>query len=166
MTCTVPNTADLGIRGGRLIGGLGFSLGAAGFGGFGGRELGLLLQLEAERDLGRGRRLALGLGSASVVAGLAGLVTGSVLFGVGAKRAIDLGRDLEQLGRPLDERDVGSLELARDHLGLARLGLMFLVASPTPLATGIGILANRPRRISLSPRLARDRLTLTFSGRF
>jgi len=166
-TCVVPNAAEIGLRSGRLFGTIGFGVGAAAFGAFGARELGLLLQQGTRLPLERRRRIAVGLGSGAVVTGLTGIVVGSSLLAVGSKRSLRIADSID----PTAAADAQMAE-ASEALGevkVARAGLMVLVASPMVLASGISLLVHRPRlseRLRVSPTVSRTEVGLRATVRF
>ena len=153
-TCTVPNGASIGLRSGRLFGTIGFSVGSAAFGAFGGRELGMLLQDSRRLSLERRRAVAVGLGSSAVVAGVTGLVVGSTLLGRGSRRSLEMAAGFDDSVSIDDPAERAQIDAALHQVKVARVGLMVLVASPVFLATGASLLANRPRRtrrVSVTP---------------
>ena len=164
-SCAIPNGADIGVRSGRLFGSIGFGVAGAAFGAVGGRALGEYLRSSPD-DSGRPRRIAVGVGSSAVALGGVGLVAGSVVFGINARRAADLGRTFEGVTGPLSPEEVSRLGTTLDHVDHARTGLMLMVAAPTFIATGIALLVTAPPAVSVSPTVGRTSAGLSLSGRF
>ncbi len=169
-TCVVPNAAEIGLRSGRLVGTVGFSVGAAAFGAFGARELGQLLQQGTRRPLEQRRRIAVGLGSGSVAVGLTGLVVGSTVLGLGTKRSLRLASTFDP-NTPLDDEGLARVDQTVQQIRTARAGLMVLAASPMFVATGISLLVHRPRRerprrLSVSPTASLHEVGLQATVRF
>jgi hypothetical protein len=165
MTCSIPDRADIGVRIGRLVGTVAFSIGGAAFGAFGGRELAAVLRQRVEPV--RARRIAVGIGTTSTVLGLVGMVAGATLLGVSAQRAVDLAGTFQGV-TTLGDADVQRLDRTVAQVRTARIGLMLLAASPALLATGVALLVHRPRpsRLSLSPMASRRGFGLSASLRF
>ncbi len=166
-TCVVPNAAEIGLRSGRLFGTIGFGVGAAAFGAFGARELGLLLQQGTRLPLERRRRIAVGLGSGAVVTGLTGIVVGSSLLAVGSKRSLRIADSIDPTAAT--EAQMAQASDALGEVKVARAGLMVLVASPMVLASGISLLVHRPKlseRLRISPTMSRTQVGLSATVRF
>ncbi|MCA9654803.1 MAG: hypothetical protein KC501_33110 [Myxococcales bacterium] len=168
-SCVAPAPAELGLRTGRLVGTLGFSIGAAAFGAFGARELGQRLQQGTRWSLERRRRAAVGLGVSTMAMGLTTATVGSVVLGLGARRGLRIASTLETA--PADDPQTWvSVQAAVDQVKVARVGLMVLVASPVLIATGTALLVHRPRdeprRLSLAPTVSPTQLGLTATLRF
>ncbi|MEM6990799.1 MAG: hypothetical protein AAF721_09885 [Myxococcota bacterium] len=164
-SCATPNGADIGARSGRLFGSIGFGVGGAAFGAVGGRALGHYLRSSPDRS-GRPRKIAVGVGSAAVALGSVAVIGGSVLFGINARRASELGRTFDGVTEPLSPEELSRLGTTLDHVDRARTGLMFLVAAPTFVATGIALLVTAPPAVTVSPTVSRTAAGLSLSGRF
>lgn len=166
-TCVVPNRAEIGLRGGRLFGTIGFSLGGAAFGAFGGRELGRLLAQGDRLPFEKRRRIAIGLGTGTLALGVTGLVAGSAALGLGARRSLDIA---DSIGPTLDgtPEQLVQIEAALDEVKTARIGLMVLAASPVLVSTGIALLVQRPResRLAVTPVAGRGEVGLSATLRF
>lgn len=154
-TCAVPSSGDIGVRGGRMMGTVAFGIGGATFGALGGRELGRWLSQDAGAKLGRRRNLAVGVGSASLIVGVAGTIAGSVIFGLGVRRSLALASSFEDVGSEPTADELRRVDQTLTEIRTARNGLMLLGASPTFMATGISLLAARPRarRLTLAPQI-------------
>lgn len=167
-TCTVPSEGDIGIRGGRLVATAAFSIGGAAFGALGGRELGLLLQRGSGDTLARRRRIAVGVGTTTTVLGLAGIVVGATVLGLGASRSLTLARTFDSTTDMTDPAVVARIDDTVKNVRTARVGLMILAASPAFLATGIALLVHRPRapRLTMQPMLSRTTFGMGATVRF
>ncbi len=167
MTCAVPDGQDIGVRGGRLFGTIGFSVGAAAFGAFGARELGQVLQ-QADGALARRRRVAVGLGTSSLAIGLTGAIVGATLLGVGARRGLAAARAFESTTGEVSSAELAVLEDTVGQVEVARAGLMVLAASPFFVASGISLLVHRPRprRVVVTPTLGATEVGVTARIRF
>lgn len=165
MTCSIPDRADIGVRVGRLVGTVAFSIGGAALGALGGRELDALLRERA--GIERGRRIAIGLGVTSTLLGVAGLLAGAVVLGTSADHAVAVGRTFQGV-TALTDADTARLDGMLADVRTARVGLMVLAASPTLFATGVALLAHRPRepRVRVSPMASRRSLGLSATVRF
>ena len=152
-TCTVPDAGDIGLRSGRLFGTIGFSIGGAAFGAFGAREIGQLLQQGTRLPLEKRRRIAIGLGTTSMLAGLTGIAVGSSMVGLGSVRSLRIANSFDPATTQLSPEELALADEALGEVKNARVGLMVLVASPMFLASGISLLVNRPRleRLSITP---------------
>lgn len=152
-TCSVPDAGDIGLRSGRLFGTIGFSIGGAAFGAFGAREIGQLLQQGTRLPLERRRRIAIGLGATSMLAGLTGIAVGSSMVGLGSVRSLRIANSFDPATTQLSPEELALADEALGEVKNARVGLMVLVASPVFLASGISLLVNRPRleRVSITP---------------
>ncbi|MCH9687535.1 MAG: hypothetical protein K0V04_39240 [Deltaproteobacteria bacterium] len=153
-TCTIPDRADIGLRSGRLFGTVGFGVGAAAFGVFGARELGMLLQQRTHIPLERRRRIAVGVGTGSIAVGLTGIAVGSSVLAMGAKRSIRSANTFDDTTSIDDPETLAQIDEMVGDVKVARVGLMVLVASPAFLATGIALLVHRPRlerRVQITP---------------
>ncbi len=167
VSCEIPNGADIGVRSGRLFAAVGFSVGGAAFGALGGRALGLVLQDGPVATRQRRRRIAIGLGATSLAVGLGGLVAGSTVFGLNARRAVDVGNTLDGT-TTFGPNETATVEQALGHVDSARVGLMTLVAAPAFIGTGVALLIKRPRqpRVALHPQLSRTHMGMSMSVRF
>ena len=167
MTCAVPDGQDIGVRGGRLFGTIGFSVGAAAFCAFGTRELGQVLQ-QADGSLRRRRRLATGLATTSLVLGVTGTVVGATVLGVGARRSLVLARSFDSTASEVGPSELAQLEDTIGQVKIARAGLMVLAASPFFVASGISLLVHRPgpRRVMVTPSLGVTEVGVTARIRF
>ncbi|MEM6291574.1 MAG: hypothetical protein AAGA54_09925 [Myxococcota bacterium] len=167
-TCAVPDEGDIGARGGRLFGAVGFGVGGAVFGVVAGREFSTWLAQRNDLSLQRKRRIAIGTGTTAVILGTAGMAVGASLFGVGARRSIEMGREFDTLSTSLSDEEMVQVDLALNEVRTARTGLMLLVAAPTFFTTGVSILRHRPRapQLSLSPQLSTTYVGLTAKVQF
>ncbi len=165
MTCSIPDRADIGVRVGRLVGTVAFSIGGASLGAIGGRELAAVLRERAGVE--RGRRIAVGIGTSATIFGLVGTIAGATVLGVSAQRAVDVARGFQGVTE-LTDGDEARLDRMVHHVRTARVGLMVLSASPMLLATGIALLVHRPRepRVSVSPTASRRSFGLSARVRF
>lgn len=168
-SCDAPTDGDIGVRGGRVFGAVGFGAGGAVFGAVAGRAFGEWLQHSHRYSLAKKRRIAIGTGTAAVVLGTAGVAIGAGLLGSGAQRASDIGREFDGV----DTSALSDAEYARLNNGLsevkrARAGFMVLVAAPTMLATGIAVLVHRPRgaRVSVTPAVSPTYAGMSMRVRF
>lgn len=166
-TCVVPTTAEIGLRSGRLVGTIGFSVGATAFGAFGGRELGRLLQQSDRLPLEQRRRIAVGLGTSSLVVGLGGMVAGATALGLGTRRGLRIADSFGDTITGTDE-ELAQIDSALQEVKVARVGLMVLAASPVLLASGISLLIHRPKRsrLRVDPMAGRGQVGLSATLRF
>ncbi len=168
-SCTAPTAGDIGVRGGRVFGAIGFGAGGAVFGAVAGRQFGHWLDEHPRLSLERKRRIAVRTGTTAVVLGTAGMIAGATLLGVGTQRAVDIGREFEDVDtNALTDEEYVRLNQGLDQVRLARAGLMVLVSTPTLLATGIAILVHRPRadQLSVAPALSPTYAGMSLRGRF
>ncbi|MEM9457732.1 MAG: hypothetical protein AAGF11_26370 [Myxococcota bacterium] len=168
-TCAIPNEAEIGLRSGRLVGTIGFTVGAAAFGAFGGRELGQLIDQGTRRPLEQRRRIAVGIGSSAVVAGLTGIAVGSSVMALGTRRSLRLASTFDSTTDVTDPEQVARINETLDHVKTARIGLMVLAASPVFLATGISLLVHRPkleRRVRITPTASLTDVGISATVRF
>lgn len=167
-TCAVPSSGDIGVRGGRMVGTIAFGIGGAAFGAMGGRELGRWLNQDAGSKIGSRRNLAVGLGSASLVLGMAGTVAGSVLFGLGVRRSVAMAQSFDTVAAEPTGNELALVDETLGEIKTARTGLMLLGASPTFVAGGISLLVHRPRprRLSISPQIDGRMVGASASFRF
>lgn len=168
-SCDAPTDGDIGVRGGRVFGAVGFSAGGAVFGAVAGRAFGEWLSHNPRYSLAQKRRIAIGTGTTAVVLGTAGVAIGAGLLGSGAQRASEIGREFEGV----DTNALSDAEYARLNDGLgevkqARAGFMVLVAAPTMLATGIAVLIHRPGgpRLSVTPSVSPTYAGMSMRVRF
>lgn len=167
-SCKPPSASDIGVRGGRVVGAVGFSIGGAVFGAVTGRTLGNWLTHNDRLSLARKRRIAIGAGTSAVVLGTLGLAAGATLLGVGTDNAINIGRSFEDTGEALTTEDTMRANRGLDEIRRARTGMMILVAAPTVLAMGASLLVHRPRgpQLSVSPALSSTYAGLSLRVRF
>lgn len=168
-SCDAPTDGDVGVRGGRVFGAVGFGAGGAVFGAVAGRAFGEWLHQNPRYSLVQKRRIAIGTGATAVVLGTAGVAVGASLLGSGARQAINIGQEFEGV----DTSALSDAEYARLNDGLnevkqARAGFMVLVAAPTILATGISVLIHRPRgpQLSVTPALSPTYAGMSMRVRF
>lgn len=153
-TCAAPSEGDIGVRGGRVFGALGFGAGGALFGAVAGRQFGRWLDEHPRLSFQRKRRIAVGTGATAVVLGTAGMIAGATMLGLGTRRAIGIGREFEGVDtNALTDEEYARLNGGLDEVRTARAGLMVLVSTPTLFATGVSLLVHRPRmdRLSVAP---------------
>ena len=156
-TCTAPSEGDIGVRGGRVFGAIGFGAGGAIFGAVAGRQFGHWLDEHPRLSFERKRRIAVGTGATAVVLGTAGMIAGATMLGVGTRRAVGIGREFDGVDtNALTDAEHLRLNEGLDEVRTARAGLMVLVSTPTLFATGVSLLVHRPRmeRLSISPALS------------
>ena len=168
-TCTVPSGGDIGVRGGRVFGAVGFGIGGAAFGAVAGHQFGHWLQEHPEMSIERKRRIAVRTGTTAVVLGGTGMLVGAALLGVGTRQAITIGKEFDGVDTSaLSDAQYVRLNRGLDRVRVARAGLMVLVATPTLLATGIALLVHRPRadRLTVSPSLGPTYAGLSLRARF
>lgn len=168
-SCDAPTDGDIGVRGGRVFGAVGFSAGGAVFGALAGRAFGEWLDQNPRYSLAKKRRIAIGTGATAVVLGTAGVAIGAGFLGSGARQAVNIGREFDEV----DTNALTDAEYARLNNGLsevkrARAGFMVLVAAPTMLATGIAVLVHRPRgaRLSVTPAVSPTYAGMSMRVRF
>ncbi|MBV1860347.1 MAG: hypothetical protein KUG77_18185, partial [Nannocystaceae bacterium] len=168
-SCDAPTDGDIGVRGGRVFGAVGFGAGGAVFGAVAGRAFGEWLHQSPRYSLAEKRRIAIGTGATAVVLGTAGVAVGAGLLGSGARRAVGIGREFDGV----DTSALSDAEHARLNNGLnevkrARAGFMVLVAAPTVVATGISVLIHRPHgaRISVTPAMSPTYAGMSMRFRF
>ncbi len=153
-TCTAPSEGDIGVRGGRVFGAIGFGAGGAIFGAVAGRQFGHWLSEHPRLSFERKRRIAVGTGATAVVLGTAGMLAGATMLGIGTRRAVGIGREFDGVDtNALTDEEYVRLNEGLDEVRTARAGLMVLVSTPTLFATGVSLLVHRPRmdRLSISP---------------
>ena len=168
-TCTAPSSGDIGVRGGRVFGAVGFGAGGAVFGAVAGRSFSHWLAGNPRMSLAQKRRIAIGTGTTAVVLGSAGMIAGATLLGLSTQRAIDIGREFDGVDtNALTDEEHARLNQGLDQIRNARAGMMVLLSTPTLFATGVSMLAHRPRpnRLSLSPAFGRNYAGLTLRARF
>ena len=168
-TCTAPSDGDIGVRGGRVFGALGFGVGGAVFGVVAGRQFGSWLEHNPRFSLAQKRRIAIGTGTTAVVLGTAGMIAGATLLGVGTRRAVDVSRQFQGVDTDtLSDEEYAQLNGGLDQVRGARAGLMVLVSTPTLLATGISLLVHQPRgaRLSVTPNVSHTYAGLSMRLRF
>ncbi|MCR9159322.1 MAG: hypothetical protein ACE37F_08605 [Nannocystaceae bacterium] len=167
-TCTAPSEGDIGVRGGRVFGAIGFGAGGAAFGAIAGRQFGRWLDEHPRLSFERKHRIALGTGTTAVVLGSAGVIAGATMLGVGTHRAVTIGRGFEGDTEALTDEEYVQLNEGLDQVRTARAGLMLLVATPTLLATGISLLVHRPQRerLTVAPTFGRGHAGLDVRVRF
>jgi len=168
-TCTAPTNGDIGVRGGRVFGALGFGAGGAVFGVVAGRQFGDWLEHNSRLSLAQKRRIAVGTGTTAVVLGTAGMIAGATLFGVSTRRAVDVSRQFQGVDtNPLTDEEYARLNGGLDQVRNARAGLMALVAAPTLVATGVSLLVHRPggSQLSISPHVSRTYAGVSLRLRF
>jgi hypothetical protein len=174
MTCEIPDGADIRRRAGMLGAGAAVSIAGAVMAGLGTRALVRNTALDASLARHTRRRQALAAaGATTIVIGTAGLVTGSVVAGLGIKRTT------ADTQAEIDPTDIAGTEQAvkddvtgrLDGLRVARTGLALALASPTILAIGVALVRNRdqPRRertVRITPNLSPRNLGATLHARF
>lgn len=167
-SCDAPSDGDIGVRGGRVFGAVGFGAGGAVFGAVAGRAFGEWLHQNPRYSLAKKRRIAIGTGATAVVLGTAGLAVGAGLLGSGAQQAIDIGREFDGDTSALEDAEYARLNDGLSEVKRARAGFMVLVAAPTMLATGISVLIHRPRgsRLSVTPAMSPTYAGMSMRVRF
>lgn len=168
-SCDAPTDGDIGVRGGRVFGAVGFGAGGAVFGAVAGRAFGEWLQHNPRLSLAKKRRIAIGTGTTAVVLGTAGVAIGAGLLGSGAQRASEIGREFEGVDtNALSDAEYDRLNNGLGEVKRARAGFMVLVAAPTMLATGIAVLVHRPRgaQVSVTPAVSPTYAGISLRVRF
>ena len=172
-TCEIPTGDDIRRRAGYLVGAGGLTVAGGVFGGLGARffmrGLGDPNASLAERT--RLRKAATAVGATTLTLGLATLITGPILIGVGVKQ---IGNSNTPRIDPTDieatERSImADLAVRVNGLRIVRSGFALSVISPTLIATGAGFLRNRPARnktVRITPTLNPTFAGITVSGRF
>ncbi|MGH1341027.1 MAG: hypothetical protein ACRBN8_05720 [Nannocystales bacterium] len=155
-SCNGASDGDIGVRGGRVFGAVGFGAGGAVFGAVAGRAFGDWLGQNPRYSLAQKRRIAIGTGTTAVVLGTAGVAVGAGLLGSGAQQAVDIGREFDGDTGALTDAEYAQLNDGLNEVKRARAGFMVLVAAPTILATGISVLVHRPRgaQVSVAPAMS------------
>jgi len=167
-SCDAPSDGDIGVRGGRVFGAVGFGAGGAVFGAVAGRAFGEWLHQNPRYSLAKKRRIAIGTGATAVVLGTAGVAVGAGLLGSGARQAIDIGQEFEGDTSALSDAEYARLNNGLSEVKRARAGFMVLVAAPTILATGISLLIHRPRgaRVAVTPAVSPTYAGMSVQVRF
>lgn len=116
------------------------------------------------------RRIFTGVGAASLSLGLAQVVVGGALTGVGVARALE---DVPETDGT-SEGDEAQRRAIKDRLGdlsLARSGMALVLTAPALIAAGAAMILRRPDdtrlgTLELSPVIGRGFQGLSLSGRF
>lgn len=170
LQCEVPTASSLLGRH-TMLGMSGtFAIAGAVLGGLGGGRLARGLATDAT-DANRRRRetIVTGVGAGALSLGLAQVIAGATMVGVGVRGAV-------QPVEPTDgseEQDQRQRDQINDRLRkvkVARSGLAMVLVSPTLIATGAAMLyrrkAFRPRRIQVSFAASPTDVGMVLSGRF